>query len=196
MKDNLTKSEHVELWNSFRDGSMSAFSQLYDNFSDDLYRYGYNLVRNQQLVEDCLHGLFLHLHERKESLGSTDNIRFYLYKAMRRRLFDSVTHLNRFDSQECHFAQATFVVPPHESELIDCELRTQQNILLDAVLNNLPKRQRQILCLIYFKGLSYPQAAEVMNISMKSVYNTLNIAISTLRMQAKVTFERNGAFLC
>ncbi|WP_332367598.1 hypothetical protein [Spirosoma telluris] len=78
----LTPAEHIRLWNDFRDGSQNAFSQLYERFSADLYRYGYNLIRNRQLVEDCLHELFLHLHENRARLaplttsGSTSTGRY------------------------------------------------------------------------------------------------------------------------
>ncbi len=48
-------------------------------------------------------------------------------------------------------------------------------------IERLPKRQKEILYLVYMKGLSYPQAAEVMDITLKSVYNTVNVALTTLR---------------
>ena len=63
-KDKLTPAEHTALWNNFRSGNKEAFAQLYELFAADLYRYGYNLVRNKQLVEDCLHELFLHLYNQ------------------------------------------------------------------------------------------------------------------------------------
>lgn len=79
----LTPDEHIRLWNDFREGNEEAFSKLYELFAADLYRYGYNLVRNKQIVEDCLHELFLHLYNKRNRLGPTNNIRFYLYRTLR-----------------------------------------------------------------------------------------------------------------
>ena len=191
----LTAAEHTILWNDFRDGGQKAFSRMYDLFAADLYRYGYNLVRNKQLVEDCLHELFLHLHENHARLGPTDNIRFYLYRAMRRRLLDTVARLNKLDSEEYLFEGADFQIQSHEQTLVESEWADQQKQVMLAELNKLPKRQKEILYLVYMKGLSYPQAAEVMDIALKSVYNTVNVALTALRAQVQASLVRQGALL-
>ncbi len=191
-KDKLKPFEHATLWDSFRGGSDEAFSRLYELFSADLYRYGYNLVRNKQLVEDCLHELFLHLHNHRGRLGPTDNIQFYLYRALRRRLTDSVSKLNKLDSEDYIFDRAEFIIQPHESQLIDQQVLERQRKIVIIELNKLPKRQKEILYLVYMKGLTYQQASEVMDITMKSVYNTINVALTTLRKYLQESFKREG----
>lgn len=181
MANKLTAAEHSHLWDTFRHGSPKAFSQLYDLFAADLYRYGYNLVRNKEVVEDCLHELFLHLHENRQRLGPTDNIQFYLYRCLRRRLLDTVNRLNKLDSDAGSFDNAEFVVLPYEHYLIENQLVEHQKQLVTRELNKLPKRQKEILYLVFMQGLSYQQTADVMDITLKTVYNTIKIALSTLR---------------
>ena len=193
MTDPFTPAEHIHLWNSFRNGSQAAFSQLYERFSADLYRYGYNLVRNKQLVEDCLHELFVHLHDSRGKLGPTDNIRFYLYRALRRRLLDTVARLNKLDSETYVFDRADFTIAPYESLLIESQRLEQQKQLLIAELNRLPKRQKEILYLVYMNGLTYQQVTEVMDITLKSVYNTVHVALTTLRGYVRESFQQKGA---
>ncbi len=193
MTSQLSAAEHARLWNDFRSGSAEAFAKLYDLFAADLYRYGYNLVRNRQLVEDCLHELFLHLHESRARLGATDNIHFYLYRAIRRRLLDTVGRFNKLASDEYLFEDAEFSIQPYECFLIEEQLMDQQKRLLVDELNKLPKRQKEILYLVYMQGLTYQQAAEVMDITMKSVYNTINIALTTLRAHVRTSFQQQGA---
>lgn len=195
IKDRLTPSQHVSLWDAFRGGSQEAFSQLYELFAADLYRYGYNLVRNKQLVEDCLHELFLHIYNQRSQLGPTDNIRYYLYRSLRRRLTDAVSKLNKFDSDEYAFDSAEFLIQPYESDLIEQQTLERQKQIVVSELNKLPKRQKEILYLVYMKGLTYQQAAEVMDITMKSVYNTINVALTTLRSFIKETMQQEGLFV-
>lgn len=189
MANQLTPAEHIALWDSFRAGSREAFAQLYDSFSADLYRYGYNLIRNKPLVEDCLHELFLHLHEHRQKLGATDNIRFYLYRALRRRLLDTVARLNKLESGTAVFDTAEFVIQPFESLLINQQALDWQRQVVAHELNKLPKRQKEILYLVYTNGLTYQQVAEVMDITIKSVYNTINIALTTLKGYVKESLE-------
>ena len=195
MPNQLTPAEHSNLWDTFRSGSRDAFSQLYELFAADLYRYGYNLIRNRQVVEDCLHELFLHIHENRERLGATDNIRFYLYRALRRRLMDTVGRLNKFDSDSYIFDNAEFVIQPYETVLVEEQLLDQQKRVLIHELNKLPKRQKEVLYLVYMKGLSYQQAAEVMDITMKSIYNTINVALTTLRAYVRESLQQRRALL-
>lgn len=192
-KISLTPDEHINLWNDFRNGDRDAFSRIYEIFTADLYRYGFNLVRNKQLVEDCLHELFLHLHSHKRNLGPTDNIRFYLYRALRRRLLDALDKLKKYDSDEHAFDHAQFIVESFESQYIEEQIQVRQQQMVLAELNKLPKRQKEILYLVYMKGFSYQEAAEVMDISMKSVYNTVNVALTSLRKYIRKSMLREGA---
>lgn len=195
MTDRLTTAEHIHLWDAFRRGSRESFAQLYELFAADLYRYGYNLIRNKQVVEDCLHELFLHIHENRERLGPTDNIRFYLYRALRRRLLDTITKLDKFDSDTYVFDGVEFVVQSYEHALVEEQLLDQQKRLVLHELNKLPKRQKEILYLVYMKGLTYQQAAEVMSITLKSVYNTVHVALTTMRAHLPDSFQQGGALL-
>lgn len=195
MPRQLTPIEHTNLWDTFRKGDRDAFSRLYELFAADMYRYGYNLVRNKQVVEDCLHELFLHIHEKRAQLGPTDNIQFYLFRALRRRLLDTVARLNKLDSDDYLFDNAEFLIQSHESTIVENELIEGQKSVLTAELNKLPKRQKEILYLVYMKGLSYQQAAEVMGITMKSVYNTVNTALATLRAHVRASVQQPSVLL-
>lgn len=191
----LPADQHAPLWDAFRGGDRAAFARLYELFAADLYRYGYNLVRNRPLVEDCLHELFLHLHENHQRLGPTDNIRFYLFRALRRRLLDTVDRSSKLDSEAYHFDKAEFLIQPHEATIVNEEVIDHQKRIVIAELNKLPKRQKEILYLVYMKGLTYPQAAEIMGITMKSVYNTVNVALASLRTYVHESLQLRGALL-
>lgn len=185
MSKQLTPAEHSHLWDAFRSGSRSAFSQLYKTFSPGLYRYGYNLVQNRPLVEDCLHELFLYIHENRARLGATNNIRLYLNCALRRRLLDTLNQVNKLHSDTYLFDQSAVSSLPYESTLINEQILEQQKRFLASELNKLPRRQQEILRLVYMNELTYDQTAEALNISLKTVYNTVNIGLKALRFNAR-----------
>ncbi|WP_255718192.1 RNA polymerase sigma factor [Dyadobacter sp. CY345] len=195
IRDKLTSYEHKALWDKFRFGNQDAYSRIYELFAADLYRYGYNLVRNKQLVEDGLHELFLHIYNNRERLGPTDNIRFYMYRALRRRLLDSLTRLNKLDSSDYVFDNAEFLIQSYETELVEQQTLDYQKKVVIAELNQLPKRQKEILYLVFMKDLTYQQAAEVMGITMKSVYNSVHVALSALRISVNERLNREGIFI-
>ncbi|WP_332367599.1 sigma-70 family RNA polymerase sigma factor [Spirosoma telluris] len=108
-------------------------------------------------------------------------------------MLDTVGRLNKLDSDAYLFDNAEFLMQPYEQSLVEEQLIEQQKLLVIAQLNKLPRRQKEILYLVYMKGLSYQQAAEVMDITMKSVYNTVNVALTTLRAYVRTSFEQGGA---
>lgn len=54
-----------------------------------------------------------------------------------------------------------------------------------ACLNSLPVRQREVLELFYFKGLTNKEISEVLHISYQTVANTKNRALKTLKGMVK-----------
>lgn len=191
----LTTEEHILLWNEFRSGAPVAFSRIYDLFAADLYRYGYNLVRDKPLVEDCIHELYLSLYLKRKHLGDTSNIRFYLFKSLRHMLLNAMQIIGRYDSSDYGFERAEFVILPFENKLIEQQWIAQRDEILIKELNKLPKRQREILYLLYLKGFSHQEASEIMNIAIKSVYNTVSRALNTLRKYVENSFRGEGVFI-
>lgn len=190
----LTSEEHILLWNEFRSGAPAAFSRIYDLFAADLYRYGYNLVRDKPLVEDCIHELYLNLYLKRKHLNDTSNIRFYLFKSLRHRLLNEMKAMGRYDLSDYGFERAEFVILPFENKLIEQQWIAQRDEILIKELNKLPKRQREILYLLYLKGFSHQEAAETMNLAIKSVYNTVSRALNTLRKYMENSFREEGVF--
>ncbi len=187
--------DHTALWDAFREGKREAFSRIYELFAAELYRYGYNLVRDKELVEDCIQELFLSMYTKRRSLGGTDNIRFYLYKAMRSRLLNAISRKNKhLPASEYAFENEGFVIQPAEKQIIEQQYYSRREQIVVSELNKLPKRQKEILYLVYLRGLSYDEAAEVMGITIKSVYNVVSIALSTLKKCLKQSVYQEGLY--
>ncbi|CAG5016874.1 hypothetical protein DYBT9275_05655 [Dyadobacter sp. CECT 9275] len=195
MKTLKKPEDHVLLWESFREGNREAFSRIYELYASELYRYGYNLVRDKELVEDCIQELFLSMYVKGRSLGTTDNIRFYLYKAVRNRLLNAISRKKSILSANGYaFETSEFVIQPVEKQLIEQQHHSMRARIIASELNKLPRRQKEILYLVYLRELSYPEAAEIMGITIKSVYNTVHIALSSLKKCMKDSFYQEGLF--
>lgn len=180
--NHLLYSTDSELWNAFRRGDEQAFAHLYQKFSPILYSYGYHLCRNRDLAEDCMHDLFVHLHQHRARLGETDNIKFYLYRSLRRRIADKAQVNSRLVFDEAPEARPEFELEmPAEAGLIHEQNTQEQKKKIECLLNKLPKRQKEALYLMYYESMSYPEVAQVMGLEIKSVYNLIYNALVSLR---------------
>ena len=84
------KNSDSRIWQSFLGGSKVAFQKIYFDHYRFLYNYCRKYTGDSALVEDIIQDLFITLLTKRERLGTTDNIRFYLFSSVRRRLFKAL----------------------------------------------------------------------------------------------------------
>jgi len=144
---------------SLRSGHLSAFDAIYLAFVPSLYRFAQRLVA-ADVAEDVVQDVMIDLWERRETLVVRGTLRGYLFGAVRRRAADV---RRRAGVVERHAAESvpSDAVPSPERELEAGELMQA----VDAALAALPERSRLILTLRWADGLSYPEIAEVLEIT-------------------------------
>jgi len=131
------------------------------------------------LVEDAIQDLFINLWRTRENLSEVDNIKFYLFRCLRR---DIRRLAEREKKQQGSHQAEDFsnkqVLSPDFAEGDDESLLTRR---LKALVEGLPKRQREAVLLRYYQSFSTEEIALIMNITEKTVRNTLFNAMTTLR---------------
>lgn len=149
---------------------------------DALYNYGMKLANDEELVRDSIQELFQKLWERRASLEAVEVIKPYLFKVLRNRISDNLKMAGRRSARQQTYHEEEFeVVYSPEDFLVAEQFSSDQNARLLAVLNQLPRRQREVLYLKYFDELSYEKISEVMGLTAQSVRNLVYRAISALK---------------
>jgi RNA polymerase sigma factor (sigma-70 family) len=178
----INKESDLRIWQSFRKGDKAAFQKIYFNHYRFLYNYCRKYTNDTALVEDIIQDLFVTLLERKDFLSDTDNIRFYLFSSIRRRLFKTlndrefkVTDLFSNDNPAFHLDQG---VEPNFGN--DDEENRFQKFLISS-LNNLGERQKEMIYLKYYSGLNCKEIADILGVSYQTTRNTLCTALRNIR---------------
>jgi RNA polymerase sigma-70 factor (ECF subfamily) len=183
---NVERTSHTEearIWNAFKQGSEEAYAQIYENYFFALYNYGIKIIRNKELVKDCIQDLFINLWRTKENLGEVAIIKPYLYKSLRRDLVRKLhgeEHSVSLQSGQGHQYDFEMVLS-HEVRLIESQIEKEQKEFLIKELNTLTKRQKEVIFLKFYENLSYHEIATVMSISVDAVYNLLSLALGVLK---------------
>lgn len=172
-------NEDNKLWNAFKKGDYAAFTQIYKQHVQPLYNFGSKITSDHALVEDCIHDLFVELWKNRHNLSEVNTIKYYLFKALKRKIVRSVGKKSvphsLFDDYNFEF------VFSHEFALITSQISQQQEKNLAAALSNLSDRQREAIFLRFYEGFSYEEIASVMAITVKTAYNFVYMALSELR---------------
>jgi RNA polymerase sigma factor (sigma-70 family) len=168
-------------WNAFKSGNESAFIYIYETYFDQLFIYGNHFTKNEGIVKDSIQDLFIELRKNRLMLGSTDSIKFYLFKCLKRRIIKETSHW--FYKCEVFSSELSFDFTfSHEQTLIDRQLDDEKMARLNLAIKSLSPRKREIIYYFYYEGLNYLQIKELMNLSnIKSARNLLYKAVNFLR---------------
>ncbi len=170
-----------ELWYAFRHGNEQALAQLFLGHYDSLFRYGRRLIRDEELVKDCIQDLFHRLWLKRESLTDVKVIKPYLFKSLRHLISDQCIKQNRERSLRLPAQPFFEVVFSHEDFIISTQLSGEQALVISQALNHLSTRQREAIYLRFFDGLEYDKIAEVMNVHVQSVRNLVCQGVKSLK---------------
>lgn len=174
-------SKDITLWQAFKGGDRDAFAKIYNLFIEDLLSYGYRVTNDRQLIRDSIQDLFLHLWHTRENLTDTDSIRFYLYISLRNRILRNIEKHNHTSIDTQNLFENIIGVLSVEDELITTEQYSEQIIQLKRAIQQLPKRQQEIIQLRYYHDFSFEEISGMMEINNQSVRNLLHRAITELR---------------
>lgn len=180
-----------EIWNRFKSGDKKALSQIYTRYFDKLYNYGSRITNDSGLTEDCIQDLFVEFWNKREGMSDVRNIKFYLYKSLRRKI---IYKLSILDKQKLSDDLNHFEIQlSDKSHYLNQEITKDIRLKLTQLVANLLPKQKEAIFLIYYDELSYEEVATIMGLKIKTVYNLVHLAISRLREQ-KSTLTSFGLF--
>lgn len=180
-------SQHeTDIWNAFRQGDQDAYARIYELYFSSLYSYGQRFVSDQTQVEDAIQDLFVNLWRSRERLSPVDNIKFYLFRSLRRdlhRLTEKTKRLEEVDFENFLFTGQ------HPAEDF-ASLHTDEELAqkLKEILQTLPKRQLEAITLRFYDNFSIEEIASMMEVSEKTVRNTLHNSMLLLRRSSRLFY--------
>ncbi|MFH5833333.1 RNA polymerase sigma factor [Halalkalibaculum sp. DA3122] len=170
------------LWELFLNGNLDAWEQIFTLYYEDLYGYGLKLSGRPELTKDCIHELFVVLWDRREHLSEVDSTKAYLLASLRRSLLKKIKKRRKyFEEQEEPLESIPKIQFSPEVILIKDEVKAEKLKALYKALDDLPSRQKEVLYLKYFNGMSYDEIEDILSIKYQSIKNHIYRAISNLR---------------
>lgn len=181
--DKIKDQDNQQLWDLFKNGDLEAWEELFLFFYNDLYSYGLKLSTQSELTEDCIHELFVELWDRREHLSEATSVKAYLLASLRRKILRKLKkkrkHSYNVDNIEDDIAGKIQFSP--EEIIIQKETQKEQLKTVYEAIEHLPDRQKEVLYLRYFNGMSYDEIEEILDINYQSLRNYVYRAIKRLK---------------
>jgi RNA polymerase sigma-70 factor (ECF subfamily) len=159
--------------------SADALFSIMTLYYNDLFRYGIQFTADMENTKDIVNEFFLHTWEHREKFVSAVNIKAYLVVSFKRFLINHLRKSFPFKSV------ADYPEEPMEHSYEDYIVSFGENEALKKALYSsiqlLPARQKELIMLRFYYGMSYEEIAEKNSLTIRTVYNKISLALKKLR---------------
>ena len=159
--------------------SQTALRALYLAFYPNLMSFILYYVKSEQVAEEIISDIFLVVWDKRAELSEIENLKSYIYRIAKNLAISFL----RKDIVEPNTVDANLALPfiktggNPETELISEELMNRLNQAIDS----LPEKCKLSFKLVREHGLRYKEAADVMEISVKTLEGHISLAVKKLR---------------
>lgn len=175
--DSATKGS---LWSRFLTGDDDAYAEIYNTYLEDMYSYGMRFTTDTELLKDCLHDVFVKIYSNRSNLKETDNVKLYLYTALKNTLFN----IFQKDKSSYHIDTVEPVFTAEysmEDRLIADEQEQEAREKMDQILAALTPRQREVIYYRYVEGMKIDEICKIMEMNYQSVQNLIQRSIKKVK---------------
>lgn len=181
-------NEHLltdaELWDAIKRDDVRAFDLLFEKYWSAVYSTAFTYSKDTELCTDVVHDLFLNIWQKRATL-EIQSFKTYLTRAtmygIYRRLKTNNTHKIQYIEDYVKLDYLTEDANEGDEKIRYLELEND----IDAIINNLPHRCREIFILSRKQHLSNDTIAAQLGISKRSVENQITTALKYIRLYLK-----------
>jgi len=172
----------------------AAFSQLFEAFSDKIYRLAAGLLENETEADGVVQDTFMRLIERLDQFEGRSKLGTWLYRVAYNLCQDRLRKRRPVSPLILDYGDDDTIPVP--TVLIDwnqvpehCLTAAEINKELDKAIGTLPPKLKAVFMLREVEGLSTQECADVLDISLSATKVRLHRARLLLREQLAAYFE-------
>jgi len=157
---------------------VSAFTEIYDRYWTPLVLHVSRMVQEEETAQDIIQELFTWIYQRIGEVEITSSLSSYLYNAARHRVFNTIKH----EKVKFNYLQSIADFESGHTDQPDEQLRLKQlSDLIEAEIDKMPNKMREIFYLSRKKYLSHKEIANLLDLSEHTVRTQIQRALKGLR---------------
>jgi len=170
-------------------GDRELYAQLVYRYERELFSYLRRYLGNAEMAEDVFQTAFLQVHLKCEQFDANRRFRPWLYTIATNAAIDARRRNKRHTKisldtprEQDHEDVGRLVNLLESGELgpSDSVVRQEANRLVRRTLDQLPESMHAVIQLVYYRGMKYREAAEVLDIPVGTVKSRLHSAVAKL----------------
>ena len=157
-------------------------TELYDTIGTKLFSLSYQILNNRWDAEEVVQDAFTALWKKPQAFNpQKGKLTSWLMVLVRNRSVDR--YRSRKRRKDTTSIEVSLEVQPVDEsiDIATSASQTDENQLLGNAIEKLPPKQLTVLKLSYFKGLTHPEIAQELGISLGTVKSRIRLGVDKLK---------------
>jgi len=169
MAENL--NQHI--FKRLQNGDEKALNELFDLYYSALCLFANKYLQDMDLARSLVQQVFIDLWTKRERITVSTSVKSYLYTTVKNRCIDVLRKTKA--TSEISESVENLNQTPFRDLVEEAEL----NDRINASINQLPEKCREIFLLCRFEGMKYSEIAEKLGILRDSLsdYQMINLLV-------------------
>jgi RNA polymerase sigma-70 factor (family 1) len=157
-------------------GDSTAFEELFKQFWPQVYGTSFHLTKSEEMAKDLAQEIFTKLWEHRQKLPEVEKLDAWIYTVSKNLIMD-FQRKKVFDTVNIDYLVHYFSNASAQSKLEYQELET----VLNKAIARLDGKVAEVFRLSRYEGLTHPEIARKLNISVHSSRTYITRALQEIR---------------
>ena len=182
----MIKDEELFIFNRMAEGDKDAFRFFFEKYYPDLCNLVNLYLHDSMMSEEIVQDIFIYLWEKKDTLKINSSVKSYLLRASKNRSMNYI----RNEKTKLAIHNKLTETDYNSYEMPDSVLDANQlRDIINAAIDSLPERCREVYILGKEKNLSYEEISGELGITVKTVEVQMGKALKRLREQLRPYYQ-------
>lgn len=166
-----------------------AYKELFLTLYPALFSFTSATIKSKPAAEEIISDVFIKIWEKRQDLDLIVNLKVYCYviaKNLSLNYLEKQKRITTVNIEDFSDTLSDLFIDP-EQLMITSEMMERIKMAVDA----LPARCKMIFSLVKENDFKYKEAAEIMNISIKTIENQLAIALKKISVSINFDLSRS-----
>ena len=177
----LNQKSDLELFQLIKQREKGALEAVFNRYYESLCRFGIAYENDLDVVQEKVSDVFIQLWNSHDRIHEIQKPKPYLYVVVKNKLMEPVSYQKLKQTLDKGVEDEYSTSPSIEQEIIDQEQREMYVRKIQEILDQIPKKSRQIFEMSRLDELKYKEISEILGVSIKTVESHMAIALGTIR---------------
>ncbi|MBO6573528.1 MAG: RNA polymerase sigma-70 factor [Balneola sp.] len=169
-----------ELAIKIKNGNHEAFKKFFDRYNAFLLNYLMKRGTAKEAAKDLVQQAFVMIWEKRDEIDETKSLRAFLFKIGYTRMLNLFRDHSKFDEEADPEENTSYEEPEDEDNK-----RAELNSAIEKAISAMPEKRQEVFRLCFIQEFTYKEAAQVLDVSVKTVENHMGLALKDMRESLK-----------